>query len=241
MSEVLSTAAVSRPGRGNPRRRGVPKATVAAVLIACARRCCLCFGIEGDIQSKTLQIAHVDRDAANNDIENLAALCPAHHDDYDSRRSQTKGITPAEVKTYRDRLQGAIAKRDETVVTGLSGAHAEHFQTTASANTLGKVVEATDAALVAMDQHHERANGLRLAAIGKQAASRDGDFEAAVEAAAGLVRIASSYSAMFGSAGTGLLDKVPRATPYTSARSLLVEVGQVDYTLLDRTLAPIFR
>jgi hypothetical protein len=53
-------------------------------------------------------MAHLDQDPANSAAENLAFLCLEHHDQYDSRTSQSKGLTPQEVKCYRVELYQAM-------------------------------------------------------------------------------------------------------------------------------------
>lgn len=63
------------------------------------------------------QIAHVDRDAANNDPDNLAFLCLLHHDMYDSRSLQSKGMTPAELRSYRDELRSVMDRAFTQPVT----------------------------------------------------------------------------------------------------------------------------
>ena len=50
------------------------------------------------------QIAHLDQDSSNSDIVNLVWLCFDHHDEYDSRTSQSKGLQKSEVTFYRDEL-----------------------------------------------------------------------------------------------------------------------------------------
>jgi hypothetical protein len=59
---------------------------------------------------KAGQIAHLDRNSSNSAADNLAFLCLEHHDEYDSRTSQRKGLTPGEVKQMRAELHGAIGK-----------------------------------------------------------------------------------------------------------------------------------
>lgn len=54
------------------------------------------------------QIAHIDRNRANNGESNLAFLCLPHHDEYDSRTSQSKGITQAELVHARNELNSYI-------------------------------------------------------------------------------------------------------------------------------------
>jgi len=58
----------------------------------------------GDATVKQGQIAHLDQDASNNNVSNLAFLCLEHHDQYDSQTSQSKGFTESEVKSHCDKL-----------------------------------------------------------------------------------------------------------------------------------------
>jgi hypothetical protein len=52
------------------------------------------------------QIAHLSRDRSDSRFQNLVYLCLDHHDEYDSKTSQSKGFSPDEVREYRDRLYG---------------------------------------------------------------------------------------------------------------------------------------
>ena len=101
-----------------PRRKPIAPKDQTGVLLSSQRRCCLCFGLHGDIELKVGQIAHLDRDPSNSDPDNLAWLCFEHHNEYDSRQSQGKGLTILEVKAYRDRLYKTIDTRSN--VTGLT-------------------------------------------------------------------------------------------------------------------------
>lgn len=78
------------------------------VLLKSRRRCALCFGLRHDLAEKRGQLAHVDRDASNSEFENLAYLCLPHHDEYDSRNSQSKMFSPNELARYRDALYAYI-------------------------------------------------------------------------------------------------------------------------------------
>jgi hypothetical protein len=89
-------------------RKRTPANLEEAVLMNCRRRCALCFALNRDTAIKQGQIAHVDRDASNAALDNLVFLCLPHHDDYDSRRSQSKGITPEELGHFRRELEEAI-------------------------------------------------------------------------------------------------------------------------------------
>ena len=86
------------------RRRYISEKKQAKVLVRCRRRCCICFALHRDFSIKRGQIAHLDHDPANNDIDNLAFLCLEHHDEYDSKTRLSKGFTLEEVKRYREEL-----------------------------------------------------------------------------------------------------------------------------------------
>src|SRR5438876_3467739 len=92
-------------------RKPIPREIATAVVLACARRCALCFGLHGDLRQKNGQIAHIDQDSSNTNQDNLIFLCLDHHNDYDSVPRQTKGITADELREYRKRLLAAIASR----------------------------------------------------------------------------------------------------------------------------------
>ena len=89
---------------GSMARKIVSERAQAELLTLCRRRCCICFGLDRDVTVKTGQIAHLDRNAANSDLDNLAFLCLPHHDQYDSRARQSKGFKIDEVKAYRREL-----------------------------------------------------------------------------------------------------------------------------------------
>ncbi|MGO9271159.1 MAG: hypothetical protein ACLQOO_13040 [Terriglobia bacterium] len=80
-----------------------------AVFSKSARRCALCFQLNGDLAEKDGQIAHLDQDRSNSAEDNLAWMCFRHHDRYDSKTSQHKNYTIGEVKAARAKLYEAIA------------------------------------------------------------------------------------------------------------------------------------
>lgn len=90
------------------KRATIPEATQTELFTKSGRRCAICFALDGDAAVKAGQIAHLDKDPNNNKIENLCFLCQLHHDQYDSRTSQTKGLTEHEVRSYREKLYGAL-------------------------------------------------------------------------------------------------------------------------------------
>jgi hypothetical protein len=98
------------------KRAKLPKAAETAVLTRSARRCCICFALHGDDAVKAGQIAHLDDDRSNNDLDNLAWLCLDHHGQWHTRANVTKGFKPDEVKAYRAQLYRAVeegALRDD--------------------------------------------------------------------------------------------------------------------------------
>ncbi len=85
-------------------RKTTPNKIETSVLRKSLRRCPLCFHLDHDSGEKSGQIAHLDQDPANYDEDNLAFLCLLHHSLYDSKTSQHKNYTAAEVKGWRDEL-----------------------------------------------------------------------------------------------------------------------------------------
>ncbi|TDR38685.1 hypothetical protein DFR29_11913 [Tahibacter aquaticus] len=85
-------------------RTKVPGSTQAEVLVQSRRRCCICYGLSKDSSVKKGQIAHLDGDRNNNASKNLAFLCFDHHDEFDSRTSQSKGLQTTEIEIYREEL-----------------------------------------------------------------------------------------------------------------------------------------
>jgi len=81
-----------------------------AVLAQSARRCTLCFHLNGDLSEKLGQIAHLDEDRTNRAEDNLAWMCLDHHSLYDSKTKQHKNYTIHEVKVARARLYRLVAE-----------------------------------------------------------------------------------------------------------------------------------
>ena len=106
-------------------RRSVPKDTQGEVLAACRRRCAICFGLNRDTAIKTGQIAHLDRDAANPSLDNLVFLCLEHHDQFDSKTSQSKGLSSEEVRRFRQELIGMFEPWERPATLAQVGAPAE--------------------------------------------------------------------------------------------------------------------
>src|SRR5438552_2944139 len=85
-------------------RAQTQEGAISDVVARSRRRCCFCFGLNGDAAVKRGQIAHLDQDRSNRRPDNLAFLCLDHHDEYDGRTSQSKGFTIDEAKLYRSEL-----------------------------------------------------------------------------------------------------------------------------------------
>lgn len=87
-------------------RKPWPKDVEGTILIASRRVCAFCHYFANDTRVKLRgQIAHVDRDPSNVDPENGAYLCKEHHDEYDAKSTQSKRLTPAELKEARQILR----------------------------------------------------------------------------------------------------------------------------------------
>ena len=112
---IAATAVLVRHGNIAPSpdmpRKSITLQVETAVLTLSRRRCALCFGLHADFEVKRGQIAHIDRNADNSAIENLAFLCIPHHDEYDSTTRQSKGLTAPELKRYRQELYKLLGQR----------------------------------------------------------------------------------------------------------------------------------
>lgn len=94
-----------------PKRKRLGKGVETDVLVKCGRRCCLCYGLQADFSEKPGQIAHIDRNPANDQLDNLVFLCLEHHDIYDSRTSQSKGVSKEEIFFYRGILHADVERK----------------------------------------------------------------------------------------------------------------------------------
>jgi hypothetical protein len=99
------------------RRKKTPISTETQVLTRSRRHCCICWGLGQNRSAQKGQIAHLDRDPANSQLDNLPWLCLPHHDEYDSKTSQAKGFTVDEVKIHRERMYREL----EQAGTGIVG------------------------------------------------------------------------------------------------------------------------
>lgn len=97
-------------------RSVVPRNIEIAVLRKCRRRCALCFFLDFNLDTQKGQIAHIDRDANNSAEDNLAYLCLRHHDEYDTRPSQSKGLKEKELLEAKTDLEKWIEDNHEGLV-----------------------------------------------------------------------------------------------------------------------------
>lgn len=116
-------------GSSNKKRPAVPINTESELLIKSKRRCVLCFAFNDDCGVKDGQIAHVNRNREENEIDNLAYLCLEHHNKYDSTMRLTKSIKESELKAHRAELYAYLennkaknmpSRGDERVVSMLN-------------------------------------------------------------------------------------------------------------------------
>lgn len=89
-------------------RKKIVSSVELSLLTSCARRCCLCYGLRGDFGEKDGQIAHLNGNRADGRLANLAWLCFEHHNQFDSRTSQSKNLTPREIAFYKASLNRVV-------------------------------------------------------------------------------------------------------------------------------------
>jgi len=77
------------------------KETEKEVLVASQRRCCLCYYLDDKREPRR---GHTNRNRSRSQVDDLVWLCLDHHDQFDSRTSQSKNLMREEVRHYRDRL-----------------------------------------------------------------------------------------------------------------------------------------
>lgn len=106
----------------NIKRTQLSKKIETKVLVACRRRCCLCYFLKNLNEPKKGQIAHINKDRTQSVYSNLVYLCLEHHDEFDSSTSQSKGFTSEEVKMYRNKLYKELGT--EGSLSSVSGEYA---------------------------------------------------------------------------------------------------------------------
>lgn len=227
------------------KRKKIPDTVDTGLLVKSRRRCCLCVGLNFDLSVKSIQRAHIDHDPSNNDLDNLAALCFEHHDQYDTKRRLSKNITEDELKYHRDRLYAIIAQIDDELELprlDLKGSDEKGKETNSedravsvltSARTLGQILEAYDREVLRLD-HKQTPTGQPIFNIGKLALE-EGDFAAAGEATIALTRLATEYYANGGFRRTGVTG-LPSMNPFTAVIRLLEHFILSDLDLYDRSV-----
>lgn len=98
-------------------RASISEATQNAVLTKSRRRCCFCFWLQGVDEVQKGQIAHLDQDRQNNSEDNLVFFCLEHHDEYDGKTSQSKGLRESEARHWRDELYREMRYRSRSDIT----------------------------------------------------------------------------------------------------------------------------
>ena len=86
----------------NKNRIKIPPEIVQQVLVASRHTCCICREVQGG------QIHHIDEDPANNELDNLAALCTNCHQKVHAKIPFQRGISPDHVKKYRNEWQEIV-------------------------------------------------------------------------------------------------------------------------------------
>jgi hypothetical protein len=80
--------------RNLPKRSKLPRSVQTQLLLRNRHACCVC-------QKPRVQIHHIDGDASNNDISNLASLCLEHHDLATMEVGLVKKLRAVEVSDYK--------------------------------------------------------------------------------------------------------------------------------------------
>jgi hypothetical protein len=88
------------------------------VLVKSRRRCALCYAFQNSVDQVKGQIAHINHNRSDNRECNLAFLCIPHHDEYDSKTSQSKNITQAELVHWKSKLEEVMAFEGKSGVAG---------------------------------------------------------------------------------------------------------------------------
>lgn len=101
-------------------RPKIPKSIQTDILIESKRRCCICYGLNRDLNIQKGQIAHVDHNRDNNDPMNLVFLCLKHHDEYDSKSSQSKSFLDSEIRHYKSELSNYWSIPEKSLPTDIT-------------------------------------------------------------------------------------------------------------------------
>ena len=123
--------AKSKKKKKNSGRKKISKGKANDLATSCHRVCALCWALERDGRAKEGQIAHIDRDNANDDPSNLCWLCLFHHNRYDTMMNQSKNFDKGELLKYRKDVEELVAQTklptsDNGSLTALLSVEIEH-------------------------------------------------------------------------------------------------------------------
>lgn len=152
-------------------RKPIPKDVETRVLVACRRRCCLCWHLNRDDGEKSGQIAHVDRDSANNAEDNLVWLCLPHHEKYDRTSRQAKGLTKAELRHAREDLWQHVRQPAAPPAAPLQAPVASVFNQT-NQHVVHQINIVGDTVLTVHTSTSPPASGASKAELGTKAAAK---------------------------------------------------------------------
>lgn len=94
-------------------RVAVPEQLKSEILSRTNNRCCVC-------QTPFVQLHHLDGDPSNNDLDNIAPVCPNCHNQAHSNSALTLNLTPARLKAIRDRWYAYCENRKDAFPVGAS-------------------------------------------------------------------------------------------------------------------------
>lgn len=94
-------------------RRKIPEKVSASVVYKNDRACCVCH------KRLPFQINHINRNPTDNREENLCVLCLNHHNQFESKSTISKGLTPELLRKYKVEWEYIVRKRREKEYGGL--------------------------------------------------------------------------------------------------------------------------
>jgi len=91
-------------------RKPISETIKHEVISRCNNRCCVC-------QTPFIVIHHIDEDPSNNQIDNLAPLCPNCHSQAHSSSQMTTNLTSSRITTLRDKwYEYCVRRRDSLAI-----------------------------------------------------------------------------------------------------------------------------
>ncbi len=90
-------------------RTAVPDNIRLELIDRCNNRCCVC-------QTPFVLVHHLDEDPSNNDVDNLAPLCPNCHSQTHIRAKITMNLTADRVRKLRDRWYAYCENRKDVSI-----------------------------------------------------------------------------------------------------------------------------